>query len=533
MNLRGPGTFAALISASAVGAVGLCVVWMLIGSPMRVGAVRASVPSDVPQAEPVPTRSLSGPPQAVERSDVTSSVPVVAATRIASLEPDIASADAESIAPATAATDQGAKPIADEEAGIRLALNAKRDAKAKAPSQYRGVTILQIGDSHTSADFFTGDLRKILQARYGDGGPGYVTAGHPHIGVRSATLKVTNSPGWTYKALQKSDNIAEFWLSGFNAVAAAEGESMTFAADHAVTFDMIEIEVVRQPGGGAIDIRLDGKVESRFDLDAPQPDPVVIRLLPNRGATDRVKQITIALTRAGSVNVSSVAIYNRHSGVIYNSVGFPGATVGIINKFDERLFASELRRINPQIVVLSFGSNEGFNDNLDLERYAQNYERAVRKIKSTLPAATIVVIAPPDGNELPTHCHDKGARGPCRRASATRTPHPSPSATTADGTQAAPELAECVWRTPPKLNSVRSVQRDVAQREGLVYWNWASIMPSECGADRWASQSPPLMAKDRLHFTTSGYKLSADQFVKTLIPVIEKVRASANALSNN
>src|SRR5262249_14637020 len=159
------------------------------------------------------------------------------------------------------------------------------------------------------------------------------------------------------------DNTGEFWLSGFNAVASGEGQTMMFAADHAVTFDMIEIGVVRQPGGGAIDIRLDGKVESHYDLDAPQIDPVVIRMLPNRAATERVKQISVALTRAGTVSLSSIALYNRRIGVTYNSVGYPGATVGIINKFDDRLFASELRRIDPQIVVLSFGSNEGFNDN--------------------------------------------------------------------------------------------------------------------------------------------------------------------------
>src|SRR5207302_11012269 len=55
----------------------------------------------------------------------------------------------------------------------------------------RPVTILQIGDSHTAADFFTGELRKRLQARYGDGGVGYVTAGRPHIGVQNLALKAT------------------------------------------------------------------------------------------------------------------------------------------------------------------------------------------------------------------------------------------------------------------------------------------------------------------------------------------------------
>jgi hypothetical protein len=522
------GTIVALITAAAAVAAGLCVVSLLLSSPLRVGAPRSGLPASGSPVSPEP----AAPPGAGAAQPLGDTAGPLREelTRVASIDPTLGPGDTAAVEAGRARPGR-VDPDADEADATAVALN-RRDGRGTTAGPLRGINILQIGDSHTSADFFTGTLRKALQARYGDGGPGYVTAGHPHIGVRSATLTIRNSPGWTYRALQKSDNIQEFWLSGFNAVASATGETMTFAADHAITFDMIEIEVVRQPGGGAIDIRLDGKVESHFDLEAPQLDPVVIRLLPNRGATERVKHISIALTRAGAVSISSVALYNRRVGVIYNSVGFPGATIGIINKFDERLFASELRRIDPQIVVLSFGSNEGFNDNLDLDRYAQNYGRAVRKIKSTLPATSIVVIGPPDGNDLPARCRSRSTRGSCRAATS-RAPRAPTHASDGDADAAVPASAACVWRTPPKLAAVRNIQRDIAQREGLVYWDWASIMPAQCGADRWASQSPPLMAKDRLHFTTSGYRLSADQFAKTLIPVIEKVRASADAISNN
>lgn len=506
---RGPAALTALISAAAVGAVGASVAWMVTAGPLRVRAVEPSAGVIVPGGAAGPDRGLT---DGTEGADITGSTDPPGSIRAASLEPGV-----------------GPREMAAGERNnddTTVAPDNRPGGRRKGGAPGRAITILQIGDGHTSADFFTGDLRKALQARYGDGGPGYVTAGHPHIGVRSATLSITSSPGWTYKALQRSDNISEFWLSGFNSVAVAEGQTMSFSANRPVTFDMIEVEVVRQPGGGAIDIRLDGAVESKFDLEAPEIDPVVIRLLPNRGATDRVKQISITTTRAGTVNLASVAIYNRSSGVTYNSVGYPDATVGIINKFDARLFASELRRIDPQIVVLSFGSNEGFNESLDLESYSNNYQQAVRKIKSTLPSASVVVVAPPDGSELPGNCRDKGTRGQCRGPSSSRSP-------SADGAQDAAALVECAWRTPPKLDRVRDIQRDIAQREGLVYWNWASIMPRQCGADLWASQSPPLMAKDHQHFTSSGYKLSADQFARALIPVIDKIRASARAVPDN
>jgi lysophospholipase L1-like esterase len=395
----------------------------------------------------------------------------------------------------------------------------------------RGLVILQIGDSHTSADFLTGELRRRLQARYGRGGTGYMTAGHPHIGVRSSTLKITASAGWSYKSLQRPDaRVGEFWLSGYDAIATAPGETMTFASEQPLTFDAIEIEAVGQPGGGSIDIRLDGSVATHLDLSATRIEPVVIRLLPVRGPTDKVHEITITTAGPGTVSLASVSVYNDRSGVTYNSVGYVGAQASLLNKLSEKLFADDLARINPQIVVLSFGTNEASNEHLDIAQYTKSYERVIGKIKAVLPAAAIVLIAPPDFNELPASCpKDRVAAAVCRRAPADTAVVANGSATTALASVA----AECAWRTPAKLAQIRDAQRDIAKRRGLVYWNWASIMPGECGAHQWFAASPPLMSRDHVHFTSEGYKKSAEAFLNTLIPVIEKVRVGANAVSNN
>jgi len=352
------------------------------------------------------------------------------------------------------------------------------------------ITILQIGDSHTSADFFTGYLRRILQDRYGDGGAGYVIAGRPHIGVRSDTLRVSGAEGWSYKALQKSRDRAGFVLAGFNAVAEAEGRSMTFAAERPMKSDVWEVEVFRQPGGGSIDIRLDGVVERSVNLDAPKVEPLVITL-----DKKNAQKLTVTTTDRGPVQLSSVAAYRRSGGLTYNSVGFPGATIDIVNKFDDAIFASELRRMAPQIVVLAFGSNEGFDDHLDLARYAKGYRLAVSKIEKALPNARIVIVGPPDGS--------RSGHG-----------------------------AGCGWQTPPKLHGVRAIQRDLAQSLSFDYWDWSAIMPAECGAHKWVTRSPSLMARDHLHLSSAGYKLSAEEFSKSLIPLIDKVRASFNVVSN-
>ncbi len=460
--------------------------------------------------------------------DATPAAPIQVAAAGNTVIPMAAVSEAERVAAvelAPAIPDAATTPAVeiDEDGNVTPMLEGRRGAGGK-----RGLVILQIGDSHTSADFLTGELRKRLQAKYGSGAPGYITAGQPHIGVRSSSLKITASKGWSYKSLQRPDAVpAEFWLSGYNAIASAPGETMTFAADRPQNFEMIEIEVLRQPGGGKIDVKLDGYVATTYDLAASKPDPVVIRLLPTRGTIERVREIAITTTAGGPVSVASVAIYNKQSGLTYNSVGYPGAQATFVNKMNNKLFANDLIRINPQIVVLSFGTNEASNEKLDIGNYKQSYERIVDKIKATLPEATIVVIGPPDFAELPAACRkDKSPQATCGKSAAAA---PAANGTASD---AAPP-SDCIWHTPPRLGQIREAQREIASRHGLVYWNWASIMPQECGAHRWYTASPPLMAKDHVHFTIAGYRKSAEQFLTTLIPVIEKVRLGTHAVSNN
>jgi hypothetical protein len=405
--------------------------------------------------------------------------------------------------------------------------NRKVDAAERTVQTSRGLAILQIGDSHTSADFFSGEVRQRLQQRFGNGGPGYLPAGRPHGGVRSSALKVSASSGWTYQAIQKSDKISQFWLSGFDAVAKVSGETLNFTSDAPVVFDSIEIEVLRQPGGGAIEVSLDGSVKSSLDLNATAVEPLVLRLSPEGVPNDRVRKIEIRTQRDGSVNIASVGVFNRQSGISYSSIGYPGASIDLLNKFDQNLMADDLRRLNPQIVVLAFGTNEASNKYLDPDRYRRNYEKAIDRITSTLPDAKIILIGPPDGAERASSCVGRPAADAVCHVSQ----HDSASPTSGPD---ASKASDCSWSTLPKLEMVRTIVSKIAEQRSFTYWNWASIMPSQCGSHIWATASPPLMTPDHVHFTVAGYNKGAESFLNTtLIPMIEQLRVSPSIASDD
>ena len=69
-------------------------------------------------------------------------------------------------------------------------------ARLRAPG--RGpIHILQIGDSHTSADAISNGMRVPLQARFGNGGRGVLAAGRPYQNYVTWNVTASQSGGWT------------------------------------------------------------------------------------------------------------------------------------------------------------------------------------------------------------------------------------------------------------------------------------------------------------------------------------------------
>src|SRR5271165_3672479 len=282
MRLDGASVLAAVAALGLAGSAGAALYFIPRGAPATTqsrvrGADPPLLPKEREQSNQEQRVMLAAGEVGALSARNNSSMEVLAKTPVSQGEPPAT----EQLAPAEAPAIQSSE--VEDDGGVTPTL----EGRMKGPPGKRGLVILQIGDSHTSADFLTGELRRRLQARYGRGAPGYITAGHPHIGVRSSSLKITTSPGWTYRSLQRPDAVpAQFWLSGYDAIATAPGETLTFASPQPQTFDMIEIEALRQPEGGKIDVKLDGVVETRYDLDARDTEPVVIRLLPIRAATE-------------------------------------------------------------------------------------------------------------------------------------------------------------------------------------------------------------------------------------------------------
>ena len=179
------------------------------------------------------------------------------------------------------------------------------------------------------------------------------------------------------------------------------------------------------------------------------------------------------------VTVTGVEVNREGDGVSYVSLGFPGATVQLLQKLAEDNLADDLKRIAPDVIVLAFGTNEGFNDALDVPAYAAQYEQIVKRLKALRPQARIVI--------------DRPAR---RRARIRRLRSGGAGCATAAADNGACQLADAAQARPGARSAAPAGDAARSRFLGLVVGDAEPVRRAGMGRRRSAADGSRLRAYD-------------------------------------
>ena len=104
----------------------------------------------------------------------------------------------------------------------------------------------------------------------------------------------------------------------------------------------------------------------------------------------------------GQVDIADWSVYRRDRGVTLSSHGFVGASIGLTDRWNAANVTAELRQLSPALIILAFGTNEGFDPVDALGDYGSTLESRINHLKAEVPGASIVVIGPPTPSGCPT-----------------------------------------------------------------------------------------------------------------------------------
>jgi hypothetical protein len=176
--------------------------------------------------------------------------------------------------------------------------------------------VLHYGDSPTSQDYITADVRTLLGKRFGDAGHGFVLIAKPWAWYSHRGIEL-DAQGWNIEAASSNLTRAKDGMHGLGGVS-FRGEPGAFSRvqlpDDKHT--MATVYYVAQPNGGVFRLRAGEQMlaEINTDADVKHPGFAEVRLPPG---TSRV-ELTVP---SGRVRLFGFRFDKDGPGIQYSSLG--------------------------------------------------------------------------------------------------------------------------------------------------------------------------------------------------------------------
>jgi lysophospholipase L1-like esterase len=402
---------------------------------------------------------------------------------------------AESRAPDELIPARGSTQIVRPAPGASGLASFFYDLQRLQAGQLDHVRILQLGDSHTAGDVFSGYLRSRFHERFGDAGRGMMPPGYTYRGLRQSEVKVTQSRGWVIHNSLKASDPGPFGISGFLATSTYAGARMAVSPVEPGGFDIARVNYLHSTSGGSLRVLLDGRIAKVVPTAGPADTPGSLNLSAPPGT-----QTLEIIADAPGVRITSWGIERRHAGVLFDSFGVSGATVDIFNHWDPLLLQWDMKQLRPSLIIVAYGTNEAFKFDFDATAYKQVFAQVLKSLRRMAPEASILVVGPPGG----------------QRSSSNQKRSPSIG-------------SAGQWETPESITEVRYIQHDAAVAFGDGYWDWASVLGGTRGFNQWVYADPPLVRSDHIHFTVLGYETSAKALFNFLMDGYATTEGQARA----
>jgi lysophospholipase L1-like esterase len=228
-----------------------------------------------------------------------------------------------------------------------------------------------------------------------------------------------------------------------------------------------ELQYHQELGGGDFTVELDGKRLARISADPRHPGPSYFAFEAAPGQ----HRIQVRLIGNGPVRLFGVVAETAGPGIVVDTLGISGARMADSLRWDDASFIEAVRRRQPDLITLAYGTNEAFDSSLTMASYEADARRVLARMRQAAPGASCLFIAPFD---LPL----------ARRA---------------------------------QLVRIVDSQRRLAQENGCGFWNGLAFMGGQGSISSWVNAKPSLAAPDHIHLTRRGYVIAGTAIADALL----------------
>ncbi len=327
------------------------------------------------------------------------------------------------------------------------------------------VRVVHLGDSQIASDYITDTIRRRLELRYGSGGKGFLFVDRPTPGAGRTVRTGEGAEGWDVVKLTDFKPSGPLGFSGVRFVSRGGRSSFRLQPSERIA----DLHFVTSPRGGTVHVLADRNPVSEVPTQFTKSEVAFSRIrLPSQARTLELRAAD------GDVNVLGVTLESEEPGIVYDTVGLPGAFFDVYLRAQAKAFRSQLRRRNPSLVVLMLGGNDAYEigrGRQTIARVRASARELVDRIRKAVPYASCLLMSPMEA----------GTR-------------------TVSG------------RIEPRQHdeAVGEIVRDVALRKGCAYWDIRQAMGGTGSAERWLEHR--MFNEDLVHPLARGADLLGHLF---------------------
>jgi lysophospholipase L1-like esterase len=336
------------------------------------------------------------------------------------------------------------------------------------------VRVTHLGDSSIGLDGLTHAIRRRMQGRFGDGGPGFVLLQRYSPNYRSRAVTHRSNGGWEFcyiAYLCQADG--HYGLGGvsFTSEGGASTKVIPVADDGGLR--SAELWYAAIPHGGRIRVTLDGTEPHVVDTRAEALEDRwhEFRLAP--GTRD------VEVTAMGRVRAYGLVLETDGPGVVWDGMSMVGAFTRRLGAWDAEHIAEQLSHRGADLLVLSYGGNDlrrVVAGRLSAGAYEREYDAVLGKLLADRGDMACLL----------TSVIDHGRSGQYEVDSR-------------------------------HVELIVDAQRRVAARHGCAFFDSYEAMGGEGSMMAWRERTPPLTEPDLKHLNARGRDRMGDYIYRALV----------------
>ena len=333
------------------------------------------------------------------------------------------------------------------------------------------ISVVHIGGSHLQADIYTDRIRSRFQTFQpgNNGGRGFI---FPYSVARTnnpPNYMVSYTGRWSACKNTQEKKSCTLGLSGISVTTTdtAASISITFPASNTVPYDFNKVKIFYL----ADSLSFNGTVHCSATVaftDTTRPGCITYEL--DSYSDSLIFSLEKTSNKQQRFTLLGISLETDDPGLIYHTAGVNGAKIPSFLKCS--LLSDHLACLSADLVILSLGTNDTYTRHFNAVSYRQNYDTLIRRIRTALPEAAILITVPNDSYLYRRY-------------------------------------------TNPNTKKVRDMILDLAEEHNCGVWDFYGIMGGLNAIIVW--QRFGLAKRDRIHFTRKGYLLKGDLFFNAFL----------------